>query len=666
MTTNLKAHVLDPDAMDASARPQDDFFRHINGAWLDTAEIPADRAAHGAFHALHDRSEEDCHAIVKDAVAGKINDADAHRIAILFSQFMDEETVEAQGGAPLLPFLEPISAATTHDELAGVNGRLARMGISSFFSEAISTDLNDSSRYIMYFDQAGLGLPDESYYRDDKYAEIREKYIEYIVTMFTLAQVTPADEVRDAAQKVFDFETRLASHHWDVVRDREVEQQNNPRSWDEVREQNPGFAWGLWAEGLELDPANITSTNVNQLDFLEAAAKLWEQTDLETLKLWLARKVVSSYAPYLSSLFVLENFDFYSRTLTGAEELRPRWKRGLGLVEGVVGESLGRLFVARHFPAEYKERMEDLVAHLIEAYRASIADLDWMGEETKAKALEKLDTFTPKIAYPNKWRDYSALDISADNTLLQNIAAAQTFDTDYELSRLGKPVDRDEWFMTPQTVNAYYNPLMNEIVFPAGILRPPFFNPEADDAVNYGAIGAVIGHEIGHGFDDQGSQFDAEGELKNWWTDEDRQEFERRTKTLISQYDAYTPSALDDSHHVNGALTIGENIGDLGGLTIAWKALQSALDEAGYSGIGDSPVIDGLTAAERFFTSWATVWRGKRRAEYAIQLLAIDPHSPEEFRCNGTLSNFDAFIDFYGVQEGDSMWISPENRVRIW
>lgn len=666
MTTKLKAHVLDPEAMDDSVRPQDDYFRYINGSWLENAEIPDDRAAHGAFHALSDRGEEDCHAIVKDAVAGTIDDPDAQRIAVLFGQFMDEDAIESQGGAPLVPLLAPIFAAASHAELAEVNGRLGRMGISSFFSEAVSTDLNDSSRYILYFNQAGLGLPDESYYREDTYAEIREKYVEYLVTMFTLAQVAETSRVRAAAQSVFDFEATLAAHHWDVVRDREVDQQNNPRTWDQLRTQNPPFDWDRWARGLGLDPAAITSTNVNQLDYLEAGAQLWAEAELETLKLWLARKVITSCAPYLSSLFVKENFDFYSKTLTGVQEQRPRWKRGLGLVEGVVGESLGRLFVERHFPAEYKARMEDLVAHLIEAYRDSITTLDWMGEDTKRKALEKLDSFTPKVAYPNKWRDYSALEILPTNTLIENIAAAQSFETDFELARLGKPVDRDEWLMTPQTVNAYYNPLMNEIVFPAAILRPPFFNPEADDAVNYGAIGAVIGHEIGHGFDDQGSQFDAAGELNNWWTEKDREEFERRTKALIEQYDSYTPSALQGEHHVNGALTIGENIGDLGGLTIAWKALAAALAESGYATIDDAPVVDGLTAPERFFASWATVWRGKRRAEYAIQLLAIDPHSPEEFRCNGVLANFDAFIDFYGLEDGDGLWIAPEDRVHIW
>lgn len=651
--------------MDTAVRPQDDFFRYVNGGWLDTHQIPADRPADGAFHALRDESEENCYQIVLDAADGKIEDADAERLAILFEQFMDEETVEELGGSPLEPFLGPIFAATSHAELAKVTGELDRIGLTGFFSAGVGTDLNDASRYILYLSQAGLGLPDESYYREEHYEAVRQKYAQYVAAMLALAQVGDQDS-RRAAQEVFDFETKLASLHWDVVRDREVSEQNNPRSWEQVVRENPGFDWDGWADGLGLDTSTISALNVNQLDFLEKAAALWDSTDLETLQYWLSRKVLAAFAPYLSSAYVDNNFAFYGQTLAGTEELRARWKRGLGLVEGFVGEALGRLYVDRHFPPEYKQKMEQLVDHLIEAYRTSITDLDWMGPETKQMALKKLDSFTPKIGYPSKWRDYSDLQISRDRTLLQNIAAAQSFETDWELGRLTREVDRDEWFMTPQTVNAYYNPLLNEIVFPAAILQPPFFDPEADDAVNFGAIGAVIGHEIGHGFDDQGSQFDAAGEHRNWWTDEDRQEFTARTRALIEQYDSYSPAALDDSLRVNGALTVGENIGDLGGLTIAWKALAAALAEAGVPSIEDACVVDGLTAAQRFFVSWARIWRTKAREEYATQLLTIDPHSPAEFRCNGVLANFDEFARAYQVGPKDGLWIEPEDRVHIW
>lgn len=651
--------------MDTDVRPQDDFYRYINGKWLDTHQIPADRASDGTFYALRDLSEKNCKAIIDDAVAGKLTDTDAGKIAIIFNQFMDEGAANALGSTPLQPFLLEIFGASTHDQLAGVSGDLSRLGFSVFFSAGASPDLNDSSRNILYLSQAGLGLPDEAYYREDQYEEIRTKYVEYLERIFTLAKVVEPGEEAKAAQTLFDFERELASHQWDVVRDREVEQQNNPRSWEQLVEQNPGFAWQIWADRFQLPLQQVPVCNVNQPDYFEAASRLWQKTDLHVLKLWMVRKVIGFAAPYLSDLFVLEHFDFYSRTLAGVEEMRPRWKRGVGLVEGLVGEALGRLYVERHFPQEYKERMDELVEHLIEAYRGSITSLDWMTEETKVRALEKLASFNPKIGYPNKWRDYSAMQISADSTLLENIANASIFEMEWELSKLGQPVDRDEWFMNPQTVNAYYNPLMNEIVFPAAILQAPFFNPEADDAVNYAAIGAVIGHEIGHGFDDQGSQFDAAGEMQNWWTEADLTEFENRTKALIDQYNHFSPAALGEEHKVNGELTIGENIGDLGGLTIAWKAWANALAEAGLTP-QTAPEIDGVSAVERFFASWARIWRSKYRDEFAVQLLAIDPHSPAEFRCNGVLANFDEFANHYGVSAGDDLWIEPQERVTIW
>lgn len=669
MTDKILAHVLDPALMDASVRPQDDYFRHINGTWLTDHRIPADRPIDGAFYALRDLSEERGRAIVDDAAAGAIDDPDASRIATIYGQFMDEDGIEAQGAAPLIPEFDAIGAASSADELAAVGGRLMRSSVSLFFAPYVNNDINDTTRYITYLTQAGLGLPDESYYREDKYADTRAAYVAHVGRALTLAGVVDGPDAAAAARKVMDFETQLASHHWDSVKNRDPQLANNPRTWAEVASQNPGFAWDAWARELGLDPRTLDTLNVDQPDFLAAGARLWADTDLEVLKLWLLRKVVDARSPLLSRAFVEENFDFYSRTLAGTEELRPRWKRGLGLVEGTLGEALGRLYVSRHFPPEYKQRMEDLVGRLLEAYRVSITGLDWMGEATKARALEKLATFNPKIAYPPKWRDYSGLELSPEATLVDNVRAAEAFELDWELGKLTRPVDRDEWLMTPQTVNAYYNPTMNEIVFPAAILQPPFFDPEADDAVNFGAIGAVIGHEIGHGFDDQGSQFDQDGNLHNWWTDSDRTEFEARTKALIAQYDAFTPLALagrPENYHVNGALTIGENIGDLGGLTIAWKAWVASLADRGIDKATDAPVIDGLTGPQRFFAAWARAWRSKSRDEFAIQLLAIDPHSPSEFRCNGVLRNLDAFADTYDVKPGDAMWLEPTQRVRIW
>ena len=669
MTETLKAHVLDPSLMDTAVRPQDDYFRHINGGWLTTHQIPADRPIDGAFYALRDLSEDRGRSIAEDAAAGRIDDPDAQRIATVYSQFMDEDAIEAQGAAPLLPELDAIAGATTPGELSAVGGRLMRSSVSLFFAPYVNNDINDTTRYITYLTQAGLGLPDESYYREDKYADTRAAYVAHVGRALVLSGVVDESGAEDAAHTVMDFETELASHHWDSVKTRDPQLANNPRTWAEIVSQNPGFDWDGWAGQLGLDTAALATLNVDQPDFLAAASALWTSTDLSVLKLWLVRKVVDARSPLLSRAFVEENFDFYSRTLAGTQELRPRWKRGLGLVEATLGEALGRLYVERHFPAEYKERMEALVAHLLDAYHASISALDWMGEATKAKALEKLSTFNPKIAYPPKWRDYSALTLSGEATLVDNVRAAEAFELDWELGKLFRGVDRDEWFMTPQTVNAYYNPTMNEIVFPSAILQPPFFDPEADDAVNFGAIGAVIGHEIGHGFDDQGSQFDKDGNLNNWWTDEDRTEFEARTKALIAQYDAFTPAELagrPEGYHVNGALTIGENIGDLGGLTIAWKAWSAVLAAAGIASPDEAPVVDGLTGPQRFFAAWARSWRSKARDEFAIQLLAIDPHSPSEFRCNGVLRNLDAFAATFGVKEGDRMWLAPEDRVRIW
>ena len=661
----LRAHVLEPALMDTAVRPQDDFYRYINGTWLREHQIPADRASDGAFYALHDLSEKRCDEIATVAAKGALEGAEARRIGILYKQFMDQETLSSLGITSIQGLLDSVSDAKSHEDLARLLGSLTRNGIGGYFSVGVSTDLNDTTKYTASFEQSGLGLPDESYYREDEYRNYRAKYVQHVAKLLTLAGVSTEEKAPLAAAEVMEFETDLAAHHWDVVRCREIDPQNNPKTWAEVVAENPGFDWEGWDAGLGF-PLDGKSLNVSQPDFLEAASTLWKNTHLHTLKLWLARAIIDGFGPYLSDPFAEETFDFYGRTLAGIEEMRPRWKRALSMIEGVVGFDMGRLYVERHFPPEHKEQMSRLVDNLLDAYRDSIQTLDWMSEKTKERALEKLDTFMPKIGYPEEPRSYEGLDITAERTLVENLMASAQFDIDWEFAKLGKPVDRTEWLMTPHTVNAYYYPSMNEIVFPAAILQPPFFNPEADDAVNYAGIGAVIGHEIGHGFDDQGSQFDAQGEVNNWWSDQDREEFEKRTKALISQYDQFSPEELDDEQKVNGALTVGENIGDLGGLTIAWKAWKKALAESGVSSPVDAEVIDGLSGPERFFTSWARIWRGKQRNDYAVQLLAIDPHSPAEFRCNGVLANFDEFADHYELAPGDALWISPEDRVKIW
>lgn len=667
MTNNLKAHVLDPDAMDTSVRPQDDLYRYVNGAWLDSYQIPADLTSYGSFVALRDLSEERCRTLV-EGISSDDTDPDAQRIRLMYTQFMDQEEANRLGIAPIQGLLDRVQGVDSHEALAELLGEFSRIGISAFFYQAVEPDLDDPTRWAVYLGQGGLGLPDESYYHKSEYEPYRVAYLQHIANLLQLANLAESEEVAtEQATRVLAFETQLADLHWDVVKCRDWPAQNNPRTWEEICQQNPGFAWHPWMRQLRLTHPQSRRFLVQQPDFLESGAQLFQNTELEVLKLWLFRKVISRFAPYLADDLVQENYEFYSKTLAGTEQIKPRWKRALRLVEGTLGEALGRLYVAQHFPPEAKERMDELVANLLDAYRDSITELDWMTEATKREALAKLDTFTPKIGYPVKWRDYSKLTLSPKATLVENLIAASEFETEWELSRIDQPVDRDEWAMTPQTVNAYYNPQWNEIVFPAAILQPPFFNVKADDAVNYAAIGAVIGHEIGHGFDDSGSSFDGTGAMRNWWTDQDRKEFAARTQKLVEQYDQYTPAGLDPTEYkVQGALTLGENIGDLSGLTIAWKAYVKALRKRGLEDPAEDQVINGLSAPERFFYSWARIWRQKSRKDYQIQLLAVDPHSPTEFRCNGVLANFDEFAKYFDLQPTDALYRAPEDRVKIW
>ena len=575
----------------------------------------------------------------------------------VYASFMDEARVEQLGAAPLTPLLAEVDAIATTSALLATAGRFERRGTSGFFQLFIDNDPGDPERYLVFFEQAGLGLPDESYYREEKFAEIREKYVEYLTKILGLAGL---DRPAERAGRIFALETDLAKNHWDNVRSRDSEATYNLTSWNDVSvaAKQEGLDLDAWLTGIDPPENSFTELVVRQPSFLQSLPGLITDVRLEAWKDWMSWQVIRSNAGYLSSEFVNANFDFYGRTLTGTPELRARWKRGVSLVEGTLGEAVGRTYVERHFPEGAKAAMDILVANLIEAYRESITNLDWMTPATRAKAIEKLDKFTPKIGYPVKWRDYSALTITPDN-LLANIAAVNEFEFQRELGKIGKPLDRDEWFMTPQTINAYYNPGLNEIVFPAAILQFPFFDEGRDDAANYGAIGAVIGHEIGHGFDDQGSKYDGDGRLLDWWTAEDRAAFEERTRSLIAQYDALAPLQVPEVH-VNGALTIGENIGDLGGLSIAWKAYLISLGGA------EPPVIDGMTGATRFFLSWAQAWQQKSRDEEVIRLISIDPHSPNEFRCNQIVRNIDDFYTTFAVTPSDALWLAPEDRVTIW
>ncbi|WP_308124029.1 M13 family metallopeptidase [Mycolicibacterium xanthum] len=658
---------IDLRYVDDTARPQDDLFGHVNGRWLTEYRIPADRATDGAFRTLHDRAEAQIRELITEAAAsGGGSGSDEQRIGDLYASFMDEQRIRDRGLTPLIDELAAIDAADGPDALAEVLGELQRTGVGGGVGPYVDTDSKDSSRYLLHLSQSGIGLPDESYFRDDKHAEILAAYPRHIAAMFGLACGGTADEHAATAASIVALETRIAAAHWDVVSRRDAEKSYNLRTFAEVTEQAPGFAWAGWLTALGSTPERAAELVVRQPDYLTAFAGLWTGEDLEDWKNWLRWRVIHARAALLTDELVDEDFAFYGRLLSGTEEIRARWKRGVSVVENLMGDALGRLYVARHFPPHAKARMDELVANLREAYRVSIGTLDWMTPQTREKALVKLDKFTPKIGYPNKWRDYSSLVIDRAD-LYGNYRRGYALEYDRDLAKLGGPVDRDEWFMTPQTVNAYYNPGMNEIVFPAAILQPPFFDADADDAANYGGIGAVIGHEIGHGFDDQGAKYDGDGNLVDWWTDDDRAEFGVRTKALIEQYEQFVPRELADGdhvdadgHHVNGAFTVGENIGDLGGLSIALLAYRLSLGGAA------GPVIDGLTGEQRVFYGWAQVWRTKSREAEAIRRLAVDPHSPPEFRCNGVIRNMDAFYEAFDVSESDELYLDPHQRVRIW
>jgi putative endopeptidase len=653
---------IDASVLDPAVRPQDDLFRHVNGQWLETHEIPGDRAMDGAFRALHDQAEEQVVAIITELGANAPVDgtSPASQVGALYASFMDTERVESLGLAPIHAELDRIADARDRADLVTVLGELQRTGGAGAVGFWVDNDAKDPERYVVFLHQGGLGLPDEAYYRDDAYAAVREAYRPHVARMLGLSGLD-ADQAEHAADLVVDLETRLAAHHWDVVRDRDADLTYNPMTLAELVDRAPEFDWRGWARALGAPAAALDKVVVREPDFAVGFAKTWADQPVEQWQAWLRYHLVSSRAAYLPDAVVQANFDFYGRTLTGATELRDRWKRGVSLVEGALGEAVGQEYVSRHFPAEHKARMVELVGALVEAYRLSITGLDWMSPATREKALAKMAAFTPKIGYPDRWKSYAGLEIRADD-LVGNVRRSHAYEQDRELGKIGRPVDRDEWFMTPQTVNAYYNPGMNEIVFPAAILQPPFFDPDAEDAVNFGGIGAVIGHEIGHGFDDQGSKYDGTGRLEDWWTEDDRAEFERRTGALISQYNGFSPAQLGGSPHVNGELTIGENIGDLGGLSIALKAYEVTLGRP----LAQAPVVDGLTGAQRVFLGWAQVWQAKGRDEEVVRRMATDPHSPNEFRCNGVVRNLPEFYDAFDVQPGDALYLPPEERVRVW
>lgn len=696
MTTDLTSG-LDTAAFSSVIKPSDDLFRFVNGPWIDTYRLPDDKARYGSFDKLAEDAESQIRDILED------EDCPAAKSQALYRSFMDTDAIEAAGATPIRPALDAIDHAADKAALTRTIGALKPIDMGpDVFDIAVFGDPKNPDTNVVHLEQSGIGLPDEAYYREDHYTPIREAYVDMVAKQLRLAGYGDEETTRAQAGRFLDVETRIAANHWNNVATRDSQKTYNPTDFATLSDELAHFDIAAWADAWQgaydatpaakTQPVDLTAalqhTIVHEPSFLKGFDAFWNNADLDDLKLWARVHVIIGTASLLSHDYDAANFDFYGKVLSGTTQQRDRWRRGVSLVNGVCGEDVGREYVKRHFPESSKQRMGQLVGNLIDAYRVSITNSDWLGEETKAKALEKLSKFTPMIGYTERWRDYTAFDVHADAGLVANMQAAALYEWGFQLSKAGKPVDKGEWLMNPQTVNAYYEPSMNVIVFPAAILQPPFFDPKAEDAANYGGIGAVIGHEIGHGFDDQGSQYDGDGKLNNWWTDEDRKNFEARTGALIAQYNSFVPLQLaekyadesDKAPHVNGALTIGENIGDLGGVNIALKAYAFALGKAAGKPdaeedgspaaikalLDTAPEMDGFTGLQRFFLSYASIWRTKNRDELAEQYLQIDPHSPAEFRTNGIASNVDLFYDAFGVTEGDAMWLAPKDRVSIW
>ena len=645
---------IDASAADPAVRAQDDYFRHVNGRWLKSVVIPADRAYVGSFETLQEKIQGELRGLVEQPA--RAGDADAQRVADLYASFMDETAVEKAGLGPLADELGRLDAISTPQQLAATMGRWARLGADTPIGFYVDQDARDATRYVPKFTQDGLGLPDRDYYLvadDARFAQTRAAYLAYMARLLELSGA--GGDVAATAASILAFETSLARGQWTRVEQRDPVRTSNRFELAQLPPLAPGFDWPayLGAAGVAGKTSIVV---VREPSYLAAFAAQLTATPLRVWKAYLRVRLLDAYAPYLGQVYVDARFAYAGTALSGTTENRPRWKRGVGFVESAAGEALGKRYVETYFSADSQRRMERLVGNLLAAYRESIDRLDWMGAETKKEAQAKLATFSPKIGYPKRWRDYGALKVDRTD-LVGNVQRARAFELDRNLGKLGGPVDRGEWHMTPQTVNAYYNPTLNEIVFPASVLQPPFFDPAADDALNYGAIGAIIGHEISHGFDDKGSQYDGKGNLRQWWTAEDRQRFEAKTRLLVRQYAAFSPLP---GYTLNGELTLGENIADNAGLEIAYKAWQRSL------GGKPAPVIDGTSGDERFFAGFAQAFRGKEREAALLRQIKSDPHSPDEFRVNGTVRNHSAFYDAFKLKPGDALYLPPEQRVSIW
>ena len=646
---------LEQANMDKSVRPQDNFYRYINGGWMNKNEIPDDKTSIGSFYDLRDKADDDVKAIIEELAATENlkMGSDEQKVADLFRSFMDTDTRNALGTTPAENIFNDINNIKNKDDLAKFFGAYSSAGINNPLALYVNIDEKDSSSYAAYIWQNGLNLPDRDYYFNEeaRFVTLRASYLAHIEKMLSLAGLPNAKE---SAKNIMVLETKLADAHWTRVETRDSEKSYNKIATNELNTLTDKFNWQafLVAEGV----TNQKEIIINQPSFIKGFGNVFDETSLTTWQQYLTFNTLSAFSSYLTTDIDNENFDFFSKQLNGLKEQRPQWKRGVSVVNRNLGEVIGKVYVARHFTPAAKARMSELVENLRDAYGSSIDSLSWMSNDTKKAAQVKLAAFTPKIGYPDQWEDYSKLSIKGDD-LVGNIIRSRKVSSDKNLAKLGGPIRKWEWHMTPQTVNAYYNPPANEIVFPAAILQAPFFNMKADDAVNYGGIGAVIGHEMGHGFDDQGSKYDATGNLRNWWTEQDLKEFSTRTKALVEQYSGYQ---VFDDLNVNGELTLGENIGDLSGVTIAYKAYKASLNGK------EAPVIDGLTGDERFFMGYAQIWRGKMVEKSLRNRVATDPHSPGEFRVLGILSNFDQFYETFDVKEGDAMYLAPEKRVSIW
>ena len=646
---------IEPANFDTTVRPQDDFYRYANGTWLENTQIPEDKSNYGSFTALADGAEENLRVLIEEAAADENKEAgsDAQKVGDFYLSFMNEEAVEAAGTTPLVEPLAQIDGIESSADVVAYIGASQRMGLTNPFVLFVNQDSKDSTVYAAFMHQTGLGLPNRDYYLEDdeRFVALRDKYRDYVGTMFGLAGLEGGEA---AGQTVMDMETAIAEAHWTQVQNRQRDKLYNPYDVSGANELTPGFDWNVFLTAAGLDPTR--DFIVRQPSFFTALGTMIAQTPVDDWKTYFRFKLIDSAAPLLSAVFVEASFDMHRRAVQGIEQNQPRWKRAVQATDGNVGELAGKMYVAKHFPPAAKVRMNEMIENLRMVFNESIDELEWMGELTREQAQDKLAKFNTKIGYPDKWRDYSTLEVIAGD-LAGNILRSNASQYDRMIGKLGGPIDRTEWFMTPQTVNAYYNPPMNEIVFPAAILQPPFFNVAADDAVNYGAIGGVIGHEFSHGFDDQGRKTDGDGNLRDWWTEEDATEFTARAQGLVDQYAAYSPM---EGEYLNGELTLGENIGDLAGLTMAYRAYQRSLDGE------EAPVIDGFTGDQRFFLGWAQVWARKYRDKELLRRLKIDPHSPSEYRANGTVSNIPEFYAAFDVQEGDGMYLADEVRVKIW